>query len=38
MLALTQGKPGIYNVAEDEAGLSSEKGKRELGFDASFRF
>ncbi len=37
LLALTQGKPGIYNVAEDDAGLSSEKAKRELGFDARFR-
>ena len=37
LLALTKGKPGIYNVAEDDAGLSSEKAKRELGFDAGFR-
>ncbi len=38
LLALTKGKPGIYNVGEDAPGLSSEKAKRELGFDAGFRF
>jgi nucleoside-diphosphate-sugar epimerase len=35
--ALDNAKHGIYNVAEDDAGLSSEKAKREFGFDASFR-
>jgi nucleoside-diphosphate-sugar epimerase len=38
LLALTKGRPGIYNIGEDDPGLSSEKAKRELGFDASFRF
>jgi nucleoside-diphosphate-sugar epimerase len=37
LLALTKGKPGIYNVAEDDGAVSSEKAKRDLGFDASFR-
>jgi nucleoside-diphosphate-sugar epimerase len=37
VLALDNAKQGIYNVAEDDAGLSSEKAKREFGFDASFR-
>ena len=37
MLALGRGKPGIYNIAEDDDRLSSEKAKRELGFDAAFR-
>jgi len=37
LLALTRGKPGIYNIAEDDDRLSSEKAKRELGFDAAFR-
>jgi len=37
LLALTKGKPGIYNIAEDDPGLSSEKAKRDLGFDAGFR-
>jgi nucleoside-diphosphate-sugar epimerase len=37
VLALNKAKPGIYNVAEDSPGLSSEKAKRDFGFDASFR-
>jgi nucleoside-diphosphate-sugar epimerase len=37
LLALTKGRHGIYNIAEDAPGLSSEKAKRELGFDALFR-
>lgn len=37
LLALTQGKPGIYNIAEDDGSVSSEKATRELGFDATFR-
>jgi nucleoside-diphosphate-sugar epimerase len=37
LLALTKGTPGIYNVAEDDGAVSSEKAKRDLGFDASFR-
>jgi nucleoside-diphosphate-sugar epimerase len=36
LLAVTRGR-GIYNVAEDDPALSSEKAKRELGFDAGFR-
>lgn len=37
LLALTSGRAGIYNIAEDDGAVSSEKAKRELGFDASFR-
>jgi nucleoside-diphosphate-sugar epimerase len=37
VLALTKGARGIYNIAEDDGAVSSEKAKRELGFDASFR-
>ncbi len=37
LLALTQGKPGIYNIAEEDGAVSSAKAKRELGFDAAFR-
>ncbi|ARQ01823.1 NAD-dependent epimerase/dehydratase family protein [Pseudorhodoplanes sinuspersici] len=37
LLALAQGKPGIFNLAEDDGTVSSEKAKRELGFDAAFR-
>jgi nucleoside-diphosphate-sugar epimerase len=38
LLALTRGKPGIYNLAEDDGAISSEKAKHDLGFDAGFRF
>jgi nucleoside-diphosphate-sugar epimerase len=37
LLALTRGKSGIYNIAEDDGAVSSEKAKRDLSFDASFR-
>ena len=37
LLALGSAAPGIYNVAEDDAGLSSEKAKRAFSFDAGFR-
>jgi nucleoside-diphosphate-sugar epimerase len=37
LLALTRAAPGIYNIAEDDGAVSSEKAKRELGFDAAFR-
>ncbi len=37
LLALTQGRRGIYNVAEDDGAISSAKAKREFGFDAGFR-
>lgn len=37
VLALTMGKPGIYNIAEDDGYLSSDKAKRDFGFDAGFR-
>ena len=37
LLAVTKGGPGVYNIAEDDPGTSSEKAKRELGFDAGFR-
>ena len=36
LLAVTRGR-GIYNIAEDDGAVSSEKAKRELGFDAGFR-
>jgi len=34
---VTKGAPGIYNIAEDDGYASSDKAKRDLGFDASFR-
>jgi nucleoside-diphosphate-sugar epimerase len=37
LLAISNAHRGIYNIAEDDATLSSEKAKRELGFDADFR-
>jgi len=37
LLALTKGARGIYNVAEDDGAVSSDKAKRDLGFDAGFR-
>ena len=37
LLALARGTRGIYNVAEDDGAVSSEKAKRDFGFDASFR-
>ena len=36
-LAVTCGKPGIYNVAEDDGAVVIEKARRELGFDPGFR-
>jgi nucleoside-diphosphate-sugar epimerase len=37
VLALSKGKPGVYNIAEDDGYCSSDKAKRDLGFDAGFR-
>jgi nucleoside-diphosphate-sugar epimerase len=37
LLAVSKGKHGIYNIAEDDGAISSEKAKRDLGFDAGFR-
>jgi nucleoside-diphosphate-sugar epimerase len=37
LLAITKGERGIYNIAEDDGAVSSEKAKRDLGFDAAFR-
>jgi len=37
LLALTKAKPGIYNIAEDGDAVSSEKAKREFGFDPGSR-
>jgi nucleoside-diphosphate-sugar epimerase len=36
-LAVTRGAPGIYNIAEDDGAVSSERAKRLLGWDASWR-
>jgi nucleoside-diphosphate-sugar epimerase len=37
LLAVSKGKRGVYNIAEDDGVISSEKAKRDLGFDAGFR-
>ena len=37
LLALTEAKRGIYNVAEDDGAVSSEKAERDFGFAAAFR-
>jgi nucleoside-diphosphate-sugar epimerase len=37
LLAVSRGRPGIYNIAEDDGAFSIEKAKRELGFDPDFR-
>lgn len=37
LLALKRSNGGIYNIAEDEAEVSSEKAKRELGWSPSMR-
>ena len=37
LLAVTGGSPGVYNIADDDGAVSSDKAKREFGFDAGFR-
>jgi hypothetical protein len=37
MQALTKGKPGVYNIAEDGPAVSSEKAKQDFGFDPQSR-
>jgi nucleoside-diphosphate-sugar epimerase len=37
LLAVTKGAPGIYNIADDDGGVSIGKARRELGFDPAFR-
>jgi nucleoside-diphosphate-sugar epimerase len=37
VLAVSKGALGIYNIAEDDGVISSEKARRALGFDAGFR-
>jgi len=36
-LALTRGRPGIYNIADDDGTVSIDKAHKELGFDPAFR-
>jgi nucleoside-diphosphate-sugar epimerase len=37
LLAVTRGKPGIYNVAEPDGALNVDKAQRELCFNPAFR-
>jgi nucleoside-diphosphate-sugar epimerase len=37
LLAMIQGKRGIYNIAEDDGAVSIDKARRDLGFDPAFR-
>ena len=37
LLALTGGRSGIYNIAEDDGAVLIEKARKELGFDPAFR-
>lgn len=37
LLALTRGKAGIYNIAENDGTIDTTKAVHELGFDPSFR-
>jgi nucleoside-diphosphate-sugar epimerase len=37
LLATERGAPGLYNIAEPNAYVTTDKARRELGFDAGFR-
>jgi nucleoside-diphosphate-sugar epimerase len=37
LLAVMRGRPGIYNIAEDDGTVSVAKARSELGFDPAFR-
>jgi nucleoside-diphosphate-sugar epimerase len=37
LLAVTRGRPGIYNIAEDDGTVAITKARSELGFDPAFR-
>jgi len=37
LLAVTRGRPGIYNIAEEDGTVSIAKARAELGFDPDFR-
>ena len=37
LLAVERGRPGIYNIAEDDGTVSIEKARSEFGFDPAFR-
>jgi nucleoside-diphosphate-sugar epimerase len=37
LLAVTQGSPGAYNVAEEDGAVTIDKARKQLGFDPAFR-
>ena len=37
LLAVTRGRPGIYNIAEDDGIVSIAKARVEFSFDPAFR-
>jgi len=37
LLAVTRGKTGIYNIADEDGTVSIDKARKELGFDPAFR-
>ena len=37
LLAVTRGRPGVYNIAEEDGMVSIAKARGELGFDPAFR-
>jgi nucleoside-diphosphate-sugar epimerase len=37
LLAVSRGKPGIYNIAEDDGAVTIAKARAELGFDPAYR-
>src|SRR5215831_5613885 len=36
-LAVTRGQPGVYNIAERDGAVTTDKAQRELGFNPAFR-
>jgi nucleoside-diphosphate-sugar epimerase len=37
LLTITRGRPGVYNIADEDAAVSIAKARAELGFDPRFR-
>ena len=37
LLAVSKGKPGVYNIAEDDGAVTIDKARTELGFSPAFR-
>jgi nucleoside-diphosphate-sugar epimerase len=37
LLAVSKGKPGVYNIAEDDGAVTIAKARKELGFDPAYR-